>query len=77
MDFLTLKKVMQLQHYYFLLYLIKNIYKMKKEIFKLLAKLNKAILPSFTKKRLDLAKASKIQLAIVGWRSYVTLNSLD
>ena len=51
---------------------------MKKEIFKLLAKLNKAILPSFTKKRrLDLAKASKIQLAIVGWRSYVTLNSLD
>ena len=49
---------------------------MKKEIFKLLAKLNKAILPSFTKKRLDLTKASKIQLAIVGWRSYVTLNSL-
>ena len=49
---------------------------MKKEIFKLLAKLNKDILPSFTKKRLDLAKASKIQLAIVGWRSYVTLNSL-
>ena len=34
---------------------------MKKEIFKLLAKINKAILPSFTKKRLDLAKASKIQ----------------
>jgi len=26
---------------------------------------------------LDLAKASKIQLAIVGWRSFVTLNSLD
>jgi hypothetical protein len=26
---------------------------------------------------LDLAKASKIQLAIVGWRSYITLNSLD
>jgi hypothetical protein len=50
---------------------------MKKEIFKLLAKINKAILPSFTKKRLDLAKASKIQLAIVGWRSYITLNSLD
>jgi len=50
---------------------------MKKEIFQLLAKLNKSILPSFTKKRLDLAKASKIQLAIVVWRSYVTLNSLD
>ena len=50
---------------------------MKKEIFKLLAKINKSILPSFTKKRLDLAKASKIKLAIVVWRSYVTLNSLD
>ena len=68
---------MRLLRYYFSLYLNKNLYQMKKEIFKLLAKLNKAILPSFTKKRLDLAKASKIQLAIVGWRSFVTLNSLD
>ena len=42
-----------------------------------IAKINKIILPSFTKKRLDLAKASKIQLAIIGWRSFVTLNSLD
>lgn len=50
---------------------------MKRKIFKLLAKLNKAVLPSFTKKRLNLAKASKIQLVIVGWRTYVTLNSLD
>lgn len=50
---------------------------MKKSIFKFLAKLNKILLPSFTKKRLDIAKASKIQLAIIGWRAYVTLNSLD
>jgi|TARA_R110002072_G_scaffold110112_2_gene237571 hypothetical protein len=50
---------------------------MKKSFFKFLAKLNKIVLPSFTKKRLDLAKASKIQLAIIGWRSFVTLNSLD
>jgi hypothetical protein len=50
---------------------------MKKSFFKFLAKLNKLLLPSFTKKRLDLAKASKIQLAIIGWRSFVTLNSLD
>tara|TARA_B110000261_G_scaffold142428_1_gene163735 strand:- start:157 stop:309 length:153 start_codon:yes stop_codon:yes gene_type:complete len=50
---------------------------MKKLLFKLIAKINKIILPSFTKKRLDLAKASKIQLAIIGWRSFVTLNSLD
>ena len=50
---------------------------MKKSFFKFLAKLNKIVLPSFTKKILDLAKASKIQLAIIGWRSFVTLNSLD
>jgi hypothetical protein len=50
---------------------------MKKLFFKSIAKINKIILPSFTKKRLDLTKASKIQLAIIGWRSFVTLNSLD
>ena len=50
---------------------------MKKSIFKLLAKLNKALLPSFTKKESDVTKASKFQLAIIGWRAYVTINSLD
>ncbi|CAI8376916.1 MAG: Uncharacterised protein [Flavobacterium sp. SCGC AAA160-P02] len=50
---------------------------MNKLFFKFLAKLNKLILPSFTKKRLDLAKASKFQLVIIGWRTFVTLNSLD
>lgn len=49
---------------------------MKKSFFKLLAKLNKIILPSFTKKRLDITKASKIQLAIIGWRAFVTMNAL-
>ena len=49
---------------------------MKTKIFKLLAKLNKAILPSYTKKQLDLSKASKLQLAIIGWRVYVTKNAL-
>lgn len=44
--------------------------------FKLLAKINKAILPSYTKKRLDLAKASKFQLALIGWRYYVTTKAL-
>jgi hypothetical protein len=48
----------------------------KKAIFKTLAKLNKAILPSFTKQQLDLAKAKKWQLAIIGWRWYVTKNAL-
>jgi hypothetical protein len=49
---------------------------MKKQLFKFLAKLNKLFLPSFTKKRLDMAKAAKWQLAIIGWRYFVTKNSL-
>jgi len=46
-------------------------------LFKLLAKINKLVLPSFTKKRLDLSKASKYQLAIIGWRYFITTNALD
>ena len=54
-----------------------KIQKMQKEVFKILAKANKAILPSFTKKQLDLAKANKLQMAIIGWRWFVTKNALD
>jgi len=50
---------------------------LKKKAFKVLAKINKAILPSYTKQRLDLSKASKIQMAIFGWKVYVTKNALD
>ena len=50
---------------------------MKKIFFKLLAKLNKLILPSYTKQGLDLSKASKLQLAIFGWKLYVTKNTLN
>ena len=50
---------------------------MKTIIFRALAKINKAVLPSYTKRQLDLSKASKIQLAIIGWRTYVTKNSLE
>jgi hypothetical protein len=50
---------------------------MKKQVFKILAKTNKLILPSFTKKGLDISKASKFQLAIIGWRAFVTLKSLN
>jgi hypothetical protein len=50
---------------------------MKILVFKVLALLNKIILPSYTKKKLDISKASKIQLAIIGWRAYVTIHSLD
>jgi len=50
---------------------------MKKSFFKFLAKLNKIVLPSFSKKRLDLTKASKMQLALVGWRYFITTKALD
>jgi len=49
---------------------------MKQTVFKVLAKVNKVVLPSFTKKHLDLSKASKIQLAIIGWRYYVTTRAI-
>ncbi len=45
---------------------------MKIIVFKVLALLNKIFLPNFTKKRLDLSKASKIQMMIFGWKLYVT-----
>ncbi|WP_179352798.1 SsrA-binding protein [Winogradskyella vidalii] len=50
---------------------------MKKSFFKLIAKINKAILPSYSKQQLDLSKATKLQLAIVGWRVYVTKNAIE
>tara|TARA_R110000787_G_scaffold99257_1_gene203798 strand:+ start:252 stop:404 length:153 start_codon:yes stop_codon:yes gene_type:complete len=50
---------------------------LKKEIYKLLAKLNKALLPSYSKQRIDLSKASKLQMAIIGWRYFVTTKALD
>ncbi|MFD1614346.1 SsrA-binding protein [Gelatiniphilus marinus] len=49
---------------------------MKKQVFELLAKVNKRVLPSYSKKQLDLAKATKLQMAIIGWRAYVTKNAL-
>jgi len=50
---------------------------MKKAFFKALARINKAILPSFSKRNLDLSKASKWQLALFGYRLWVTKNALD
>jgi len=50
---------------------------MKKQIFKVLAMMNKIIFPSYSKRQLDLRKASKLQLIIIGWRAYVTMNALD
>ncbi|WP_072881795.1 SsrA-binding protein [Salegentibacter echinorum] len=50
---------------------------MKKKFFKMLSRLNKKLLPSYSKKQLDLQKASKIQMAIIGWKLWVTKNTLD
>lgn len=48
-----------------------------KNFFKLIAKLNRLILPSLTKRKVDLAKASKWQLALFGWRIFITKKALD
>ena len=50
---------------------------MKKQFFKTLARINKKVLPSLTKKDVDLAKANKMQLALLGYKLWVTKNALD
>ena len=49
---------------------------MTQNFFKALAKANKKLLSSYSKQQLDLSKASKFQLAIIGWRMYVTSRAL-
>jgi len=50
---------------------------LKRKFFKFLAKINKRILPSLGKKNVDLAEASKLQMALIGYRLWVTKNALD
>jgi hypothetical protein len=50
---------------------------MGKKLFQILAKANKILLPSLTKQKVDIAKASKLQLVLLGWRWYVTKRALD
>lgn len=50
---------------------------MKKGIFTLLSKFNKKILPSYSKQQLDLQKATKLQKAVIGWKLWVTKNTLN
>jgi hypothetical protein len=45
-------------------------------MFKILAKINKLLLPSFSKQQMDLAKAKKWQMAIIGYRYYITTRAL-
>lgn len=48
---------------------------MKKQLFKILAKLNKIIMPRFSKR--DITKLSKMDKALVAYRYWVTTNALD
>jgi hypothetical protein len=48
---------------------------MKKSVFKVLAKINKAIMPRFSKK--DITRLSKFDQALVAYRYWVTINALD
>ena len=45
---------------------------MKLIFFKIIAKLNKLVLPSLSKKRIDLTKITLIEKAILGWKLYIT-----
>ena len=45
-------------------------------MYPILAKINKIILPSFTKRQLDISKAKKWQMAIIGYRAFVTKRAL-
>ena len=45
-------------------------------MYKVLAKIIKIVLPSFTKRQLDISKAKKWQMAIIGYRAYVTKRAL-
>ncbi|MGL2986887.1 SsrA-binding protein [Flavobacterium sp. RSSA_27] len=45
-------------------------------MFKFLSKVNKMLLPSFTKQGLDISKAKKWQLAIIGYRYAITKRAL-
>lgn len=47
----------------------------KKAIFKILARINKVIMPRYSKK--GITKLSKFEKAMVGYRYYVTKNALD
>ena len=47
----------------------------KKSVFRILAKINKAILPRYSKR--DINKLSMVDKALVAYRYWVTMNALD
>jgi len=46
-------------------------------MYKILAKINLLLLPSLTKRRLDISKAKNWQKALIAYRYYVTVRALD
>ncbi len=48
---------------------------MKKLIFKMLARLNKVLLPQYSRR--DINRLSKLDKAVVAWRYWVTIHALD
>ncbi|CAA9201087.1 SsrA-binding protein [Flavobacterium collinsii] len=46
-------------------------------MYKVLARINKILLPSFTKQGLDITKAKKWQMAVIGYRAFVTKRALE
>lgn len=45
-------------------------------MYSLLAKLNKLLLPSLTKKQVDITKATQFQKILLAWRYYITCRAL-
>jgi hypothetical protein len=48
---------------------------MRKSVFKILAQINKLILPRYSKK--DITKLSKLEKAIVAYRYWVTIHAIE
>jgi len=55
-------------------FVINSLTKMKKVIFRILATLNRFILPRYSKR--DLSKLSKIDQALIAYRYWVTKNAV-
>jgi len=46
-------------------------------MYKILAQINKVLLPSFSKQQLNLSNAKKWQMIIIGYRLYVTSRAIN
>lgn len=53
------------------------LYQNQRIMFKTLARINRLVLPSYSKQNLDLSKATAFQKLIIAWRYYITTRALD